>query len=83
MKKKRESLAVKPYWEQEGFQVYLGDVVEMLRRLPEKSVQCCVTSPPYWGLRDYKTATWVGAARSAGRRGSGLSKREVVQRHMS
>jgi len=28
--------------------------------LTEKSVQCCVTSPPYWGLRDYGTAKWKG-----------------------
>jgi DNA modification methylase len=30
-----------------------GDALEMLRTLPDESVQCCVTSPPYWGLRDY------------------------------
>ena len=29
------------------------DVLEGLKRLPDESVQCCVTSPPYWGLRDY------------------------------
>lgn len=28
--------------------------------LPDKSVQCVVTSPPYWGLRDYGTARWDG-----------------------
>lgn len=28
--------------------------------LADKSVQCCVTSPPYWALRDYGTATWEG-----------------------
>ncbi len=28
--------------------------------LPDKSVQCVVTSPPYWGLRDYGTAKWEG-----------------------
>ena len=28
--------------------------------LPDKSVQMCVTSPPYYGLRDYGTAKWVG-----------------------
>ena len=33
--------------------VYLGDAREVLRDLPDESVQCCVTSPPYWGLRDY------------------------------
>lgn len=30
-----------------------GDWVEQLRTLPDCSVQCCVTSPPYWGLRSY------------------------------
>lgn len=31
-----------------------------LRTLPDNSVDCCVTSPPYYGLRDYGTATWIG-----------------------
>jgi len=30
-----------------------GDCIEVMKTLPEKSVNCCVTSPPYWGLRDY------------------------------
>jgi len=30
-----------------------GDCREVLKTLPDKSVHCCVTSPPYWGLRDY------------------------------
>jgi DNA modification methylase len=30
-----------------------GDALTELRKLPAESVQCCVTSPPYWGLRDY------------------------------
>jgi len=34
--------------------VYCADVLEALRALPEKSVHCCVTSPPYFALRDYK-----------------------------
>lgn len=38
----------------------VGDVREMLRTLPDESVHCVVTSPPYWGLRDYGTARWVG-----------------------
>ncbi len=33
--------------------VLCGDAVEQLRELPAESVQCCVTSPPFWGLRDY------------------------------
>ena len=38
----------------------VGDVRESLRALPDASVQCVVTSPPYWGLRDYGTASWEG-----------------------
>jgi len=37
-----------------------GDCRAVLRGLDAESVQCCVTSPPYWGLRDYGTATWEG-----------------------
>jgi DNA modification methylase len=34
-------------------QLHLGDCLEVLRTMPDASVNCCVTSPPYWGLRDY------------------------------
>mgnify|MGYP001161873093 CR=1 FL=1 len=37
-----------------------GDAREVLKTLPDCSVQCCVTSPPYYGLRDYGTAKWEG-----------------------
>ena len=37
-----------------------GDAVEQLRTLPDCSVQCCVTSPPYYGLRDYSIAGQIG-----------------------
>ena len=37
-----------------------GDVIERLRELPAGSVQCVVTSPPYWGLRDYGEAEQIG-----------------------
>ena len=33
--------------------IHVGDCLDTLRRMPDGSVQCCVTSPPYWGLRDY------------------------------
>ena len=36
------------------------DCMEGLKNLPDESMDCCVTSPPYWGLRDYGTADWVG-----------------------
>lgn len=37
-----------------------GDALQVLRRLPGASVQCIVTSPPYWGLRDYDVAEQIG-----------------------
>jgi DNA modification methylase len=40
--------------------VLIGDNRVVLDTLPERSVHCVVTSPPYWGLRDYGTATWEG-----------------------
>lgn len=33
--------------------VLIGDALNKLRTLPDDSIDCCVTSPPYWGLRDY------------------------------
>jgi DNA modification methylase len=35
------------------FRILEGDCLDVLRTLPDASVHCCVTSPPYWGLRDY------------------------------
>ncbi len=40
--------------------ILIGDVRDRLRDLPDESVHCVVTSPPYWGLRDYGTASWEG-----------------------
>jgi DNA modification methylase len=37
-----------------------GDVLDMLRTLDSESVHCCVTSPPYWGLRDYGVEGQLG-----------------------
>lgn len=37
-----------------------GDVVEMLQSLPSESVNCCVTSPPYWKMRDYHVNGQIG-----------------------
>ncbi len=37
-----------------------GDALTKLKELPEKSINMCMTSPPYWALRDYGTANWDG-----------------------
>jgi DNA modification methylase len=43
-----------------------GDAVTMLRTLPDESVNCVVTSPPYWGLRDYGVGGQIGLEQSLG-----------------
>jgi DNA modification methylase len=42
-------------------QILTGDSMTILPTLQAKSVQCCVTSPPYWGLRDYDHSSQIGA----------------------
>lgn len=44
---------MKPCFETSSGILYQGHVLGVLKELPDKSVQCCATSPPYWGLRDY------------------------------
>jgi DNA modification methylase len=41
-------------------EILIGDNRQALKELPDASVQTVVTSPPYWGLRDYGTANWTG-----------------------
>lgn len=36
------------------------DCLQGMKMMPDESVQCCVTSPPYWGLRDYGTKEQIG-----------------------
>ncbi|MEZ6075628.1 MAG: DNA methyltransferase [Pirellulaceae bacterium] len=47
-----------------GLQVLTGDCAKVLPNLEAESVQCCVTSPPYWGLRDYDHDDQLGAEAS-------------------
>lgn len=47
---------LQPFWTTEDgdrVRLYHGDVLAVLRQMPARSVQCVVTSPPYWGLRSY------------------------------
>ena len=43
-----------------GMTILVGDCLETLRGLPDASVNCCVTSPPYFGLRDYGVDGQIG-----------------------
>jgi DNA modification methylase len=44
---------MKPYYKTEHGTIYHGSALDILKTLPDEFVNCCVTSPPYWGLRDY------------------------------
>lgn len=43
-----------------GYEVWLGDCADSLRRMMPASVHTCITSPPYFGLRDYGHAGQIG-----------------------
>ena len=42
-------------------ELIVGDARKELARFPDGHFQCCVTSPPYWGLRDYGIDQQIGA----------------------
>lgn len=44
----------------EPARILVGDTIAMMNTMPESSVHCCVTSPPYWGLRDYGVDGQIG-----------------------
>lgn len=41
--------------------IFEGDALQVLRKIPDETYQCCVTSPPYWGIRDYGVGGQIGA----------------------
>lgn len=41
-------------------EIRIGDALDHLREMQDESVHCCVTSPPYWGLRDYGVDGQIG-----------------------
>lgn len=55
-----EHIGVEPYHREKAGIVLIADVIDALRSLPDESVHCCVSSPPYWGLRDYGTEGQLG-----------------------
>ena len=46
--------------------IYKGDSLSVLKTLPDESINCVVTSPPYWGLRDYGVSGQIGLEESFG-----------------
>lgn len=53
-----------PYYQDNFTTLYQGDCRDVLKSLPDESVNCVVTSPPYWNLRDYKVDGQIGLEKS-------------------
>ena len=49
-----------------GITIHQGDCLYVLKTLPDNSVNCCVTSPPYYGLRDYGVNGQIGLEAAPG-----------------
>lgn len=69
-----------PFVNDPDFVLHVGDVRDVLATLPDESVDCCVTSPPYLGLRDYgiPPSVWGGDPEHAHEWGDELSVRETT-----
>jgi len=61
--------------------ILIGDVRKKLKELPDQSVNCCVTSPPYWGLRDYGTASWDGGNSKCDHQGRPIEIKANINRN--
>lgn len=58
-----------------------GDCLDVLKTLPDESVHCCVSSPPYWRQRDYGMAGQLGleATPSCGAHGLMRLRRDLTE----
>lgn len=73
-----------PFWQTtdgETSRLYLGDVINVLSKLPSKSVHTVCTSPPYWGLRDYGTAQWEGGDQACNHKHEKTGTVQVLDRN--
>ena len=57
---------MRPHYQDEHVTLHHGDALAVLADLPDRSVDCIVTSPPYFGLRDYGVDGQIGAEPSPG-----------------
>lgn len=58
-----------------------GNAVDKLKQLEARSVDCCVTSPPYYGLRDYGTGEWVGGDSNCDHKGNRFATKANINKN--
>jgi len=61
--------------------ILIGDARQRLQELDDNSAQTCVTSPPYWGLRDYGTASWDGGDSECDHQGKPMATKANINRN--
>ena len=61
--------------------IYQGDCIEVLKDMPNESIDCVVTSPPYWGLRDYGTAKWEGGVENCSHKRESKKSEKTITGH--
>lgn len=59
--RKKDEIVSDLFFSDSGVEVYLADARSKLADFADGTFQCCVTSPPYWGLRDYDHPGQIGA----------------------
>ena len=62
-------------------EIIIGDCLESLEKLPSESVNCIITSPPYYGLRDYGTAKWIGGDPNCPHRRTSKQSNKTITGH--
>ncbi|MBU1910534.1 MAG: site-specific DNA-methyltransferase, partial [Verrucomicrobia bacterium] len=58
---KGRDLCVREVYNRNDIRIIQGDSRQALESFPDNTFQCCITSPPYWGLRDYGIPGQIGA----------------------
>ena len=61
--------------------IYQGNSLDVLKSMVSESVDVCVTSPPYWGLRDYGTADWQGGDADCDHKGKPFATKANVNKN--
>ncbi len=61
--------------------VIIGDAKKTLKLVPDNSIDMCGTSPPYYKLRDYGTAKWIGGDLACDHKGKPFRTTENINRN--
>jgi DNA modification methylase len=62
-------------------EILVGSALKGLQQLPDGGVRTCITSPPYWGLRDYGTGEWVGGDQDCSHRRESKKSDKTITGH--